>query len=86
MSSIKTPRFRCTATGDSMISRRLPLEGEYEGFSEVKNFIIELAQTKSGYVPMPECFERGGYEVQPNVDSCAPNAATEIIKAAIENL
>ena len=50
------------------------------------NFIIELAQTKSGYVPMPECFERGGYEVQPNVDSCAPNAATEIIKAAIENL
>ena len=50
------------------------------------NFIIELAQTKSGYVPMPECFERGGYEVQPNVDSCAPNAATEIINAAIANL
>ena len=41
MSSIKTPRFRCTATGDSMISRRLPLEGEYEGFSEVKNFIMQ---------------------------------------------
>ncbi len=50
------------------------------------NFIIELAQTKSGYVPMPECFERGGYEVQPAVNSAAPNAATEIIKAAIENL
>ena len=50
------------------------------------NFIISLAQSKSGYVPMPECFERGGYEVQPNVDSCAPNAATEIIKAAIANL
>ena len=24
-----------------MISRRLPLEGEYEGFSEVKNFIMQ---------------------------------------------
>ncbi len=41
MSSIKTPRFRCTATGDSMITRRLPLEGEYEGFSEVRNFIMQ---------------------------------------------
>ena len=50
------------------------------------NFIIELAQSKSGYVPMPECFERGGYEVQPAINSAAPNAATEIIKAAIENL
>ena len=41
MSSIKTPRFRCTATGDSMISRRLPMEGEYDGFSEVRNFIMQ---------------------------------------------
>lgn len=31
--------FRCSATGDSMISRRLPLEGEYAGFSEVRDFI-----------------------------------------------
>ena len=41
MSSLKTPRFRCTATGDSMITRRLPLEGEYAGFSEVRNFIMQ---------------------------------------------
>ena len=41
MSSIKTPRFRCTATGDSMITRRLPMEGEYAGFSEVRNFIMQ---------------------------------------------
>ena len=41
MSSVKSPRFRCTATGDSMITRRLPLEGEYEGFSEVKQFIMQ---------------------------------------------
>ena len=40
MSSVKTPRFRCTATGDSMITRRLPIEGEYDGFSEVRDFIM----------------------------------------------
>ena len=27
------------------------------------SFVIELAQSRSGYVPMPECFEHGGYEV-----------------------
>jgi hypothetical protein len=35
---------------------------------------------------MPECFERGGYEVQPGINTAAPNAATEIINAAIANL
>lgn len=49
-------------------------------------YVIELAQSKSDYVPMPECFERGGYEVQPGIDTVAPNAATEIIKASIANL
>ena len=32
---------------------------------------------------MKECFERGGYEVQPGIDTVAPNAADEIIKAAV---
>lgn len=50
------------------------------------NFIISLSQSKSSYVPMPECFERGGYEVQPGINTAAPNAATEIINAAIANL
>ena len=49
-------------------------------------FIAELSQSVSGYVPMSECFERGGYEVQAGVDSCAQNAATEIIKAVIANM
>ena len=40
MADYKNPRFKCTATGDSMISRRLPVEGEYDGFSEVRNFIM----------------------------------------------
>lgn len=40
MSYVK-PIFRCTATGDAMITRRLPFEGEYEGFSEVRDFILK---------------------------------------------
>ncbi|MBO7146419.1 MAG: neutral/alkaline non-lysosomal ceramidase N-terminal domain-containing protein [Lentisphaeria bacterium] len=49
-------------------------------------FIVELAQSVSSYVPMPECFARGGYEVQAGVDTVAPEAANEIIKASIANL
>lgn len=49
-------------------------------------FVIELAQSVSNYVPMPECFKHGGYETQPGIDTVAPEAATEIIKAAIANL
>ena len=46
-------------------------------------FVIELAQSVSGYVPMPECFARGGYEVQAGINSSAQNAATEIINASV---
>ena len=49
-------------------------------------FVIELAQSVSGYVPMPECFARGGYEVQAGVDTVAVDAATKIIDAAIANM
>ena len=49
-------------------------------------FVIELAQSVSGYVPMPECFERGGYEVQAGIDSAAQNAATVLIESSIANL
>ena len=48
--------------------------------------IVSLAQSQSGYVPMQECFARGGYEVQPGIDTAAPEAAGEIIKAALANL
>ena len=41
MSDIFNPVFKCTATGDAMITRRLPLEGEYPGFSEVRDFILQ---------------------------------------------
>ncbi len=55
--------------------------------SPFKNtFVISLAQTESDYVPLKECFARRGYEVQPGVDSLAPEAAEEIVKAALKNL
>jgi len=48
--------------------------------------IIEQSQGRGGYIPMPECFERGGYETMPNQNSPAENSATVLIQAAIENL
>jgi hypothetical protein len=29
------------------------------------NFIVSLGMGECGYVPMPECFDRGGYEILP---------------------
>ena len=49
-------------------------------------FIVELAQSESGYVPMRDCFERGGYEPQPGVDTVAPEASDTLIEASISNL
>ena len=49
-------------------------------------FVISLAQSVSGYVPMPECFARGGYEVQAGINTCAQDAATVLIDASIANL
>ena len=49
-------------------------------------FIVSLAQSQSNYVPMAECFARGGYEVQPGINTAAPEAAQAIIDAALKNL
>ncbi|MBE6366332.1 MAG: hypothetical protein E7052_00265 [Lentisphaerae bacterium] len=57
-----------------------------EASSYKYTFIAELAQSPSGYVPMKECFARGGYEVQPGVDTVAPEAAEAIIEASIKNI
>ena len=51
-----------------------------------RTFIASLAQSQSDYVPLKECFARGGYEVQPGINTVAPEAADEIIKAALKNL
>jgi hypothetical protein len=49
-------------------------------------FVIELAQSVSGYVPMRECFARGGYEVQPGINTPGQDAADAIIDASVQNL
>ena len=51
-----------------------------------QTFIASLAQSVSGYVPMKECFARGGYEVQPGIDTLAPEAADVMIETSIKNL
>jgi hypothetical protein len=92
-----TPSHSCRLTsvkiGDQVAFVSLPGE-PFNGISRAiraaspckYTFVIELAQSCSGYVPMPECFEHGGYEVQPGIDTAAQNAATEMIQAAIGNL
>jgi len=49
-------------------------------------FVAEMAQSFSAYVPMRECFERGGYEVQPGIDTVAPEAADILIEASLKNI
>ena len=39
-----------------------------------------------GHLPMHDCFERGGYEVQPDVDTVAPEASDVLIEASVKNL
>ena len=91
------PSHECRLTsikiGDDLTFASLPGEpfnGIAQAIREASKskytFIAELAQSVSGYVPMKECFARGGYEVQPGVDTVAPEAADAIIDASIKNL
>ncbi|MFA7230620.1 MAG: hypothetical protein WC071_05070 [Victivallaceae bacterium] len=61
--------------GDQLIFASLPGEPFTEIGLELKkrspfkyNFMISLAMGSCGYVPMPECFSRGGYEILPVVN------------------
>jgi len=93
--SVPSHECRLTAIeiGDALAFVSLPGE-PFNGIAQAirekspfkYTFIAELAQDQSGYVPMKECFARGGYEVQPGVDTVAPEAADAIIDASIKNL
>ena len=50
------------------------------------NFVIELAQSQFAYVPMHDCFARGGYECTPRVNTVAPEASDILIDAVVKNL
>ena len=49
-------------------------------------FVIELAQSESVYVPMRDCFARGGYETTARPNTVAPEASDVLIAAAVKNL
>ncbi|MBO6066649.1 MAG: hypothetical protein J6P80_00645, partial [Kiritimatiellae bacterium] len=51
-----------------------------------RTLVVELAQSEGCYVPMHDCFDRGGYEVQPDVDTVAPEASDVLIEASVKNL
>ena len=92
-----TPSHDCRLTaieiGDELAFMSLPGE-PFNGIAEAirtaspykYTFVASLAQSPSGYVPMKECFARGGYEVQPGIDTVAPEAAEAIINASIKNI
>ena len=92
-----TPSHDCRLTsivlGDDLAFVSLPGE-PFNGIGRVirekspykHTFIVTLAQSVSGYVPMKECFERGGYEVQPGLNTASPEAAGIMIEAALKNL
>ncbi|OGV54671.1 MAG: hypothetical protein A2017_19325 [Lentisphaerae bacterium GWF2_44_16] len=70
----KTRNFDLTAIkfGKKLALTTLPCEAFTEIGMEIKKhssfaktFVISLAQGECGYVPMKECFERGGYEILP---------------------
>jgi len=46
--------------------------------------IVELSQGTRGYIPMPECFARGGYETSPSKNSPAENTATVLIEGVLK--
>ena len=50
------------------------------------NFVIELSQAQFAYVPMHDCFARGGYECTPRVNTVAPEASDILIDAVVKNL
>jgi len=50
-----------------------------------RTVVIALAQSQASYTPMPECFERGGYETKPGVNTSAIDNAPRMIQAVLDN-
>ena len=88
-----TGRMTSIRLGDDLVFVTLPGE-PFSGIGKVirekspckVTFIVELAQSVSGYVPMKENFARGGYEVQPGVNTVSPEAADALIEGAVSIL
>ena len=67
-----------------------PFNGVAQGIRAASPFkrtlLATLAQGKCGYIPMPESFERGGYETEPYATSPEVDTAPKLIAAALETL
>ena len=67
-----------------------PFNGVAQGIRSGSPFkrtvIATLAQGKSGYIPMPEDFDKGGYETTPSPASPDVNTAPLLIATALETL
>ena len=64
--------FRCTATGDAMITRRLPAEGEYEGFAAVRDFIRQADFRFGNLETTVHNYEAGGAAQSGGSWLCSP--------------
>jgi hypothetical protein len=52
-----------------------------------KTFVVSHAMGSAGYIPIKECFGRGGYELQPRpMGGCAPDTADMLIEKSLEAL
>ena len=52
-----------------------------------KTFVVAHAMGIAGYIPMRECFGRGGYELQPRpMGGCAPDTAEMLIEKSLGSL
>lgn len=68
--------------GFNGISRAIRSDSPYK-----HTFVITLGQGEAGYIAMPECVNRGGYEVMPVVNSTPhEQTAQELIALTMKNL
>ncbi len=52
-----------------------------------KTYVVALGMGRSGYTAMPECFDRGGYEILPVVEGGPPpETAHRMIEYSLKNL
>ncbi len=73
--------FSCTATGDSMVTRRLPLEGEYNGFGEVRDFIRKAEFRFGNLETTIHDFEAPGAAQSGGSWLCSPPGVLEDLKS-----
>jgi hypothetical protein len=73
----------CAIPGEPFVEIGLALK-ESAGFQAV--FPVALANSYFSYIPMKECFERGGYEVKASKHNCLSRNAAECILSTFRSM